>query len=146
MGFQNHNFEIVSENQPHCDTLDIETGSDFDERFCYWKGASGTGYIHTVYSLIDAPELPKVNYVLVRKDEAGRRQALRIGRTQNESGSLNLADIRYRAARLGANEVHIHLISDTTRDRALVECDLRAGQFNSLTSERASCAPTIGLN
>jgi len=136
MGLQNLDFDFGSNGQHGCEAIDFGTASDIDERFCYWKGASGTGYIHTAYSLIDVPELPKVNYVLVYRDEQGRRHPLRIGRTQDKAGSLNLAEIRQRAARLGANEVHVHLISETSRDRALVECDLRAGQFRSLSSER----------
>ena len=146
MGLQNHNFDIASNDQSHCAAIDLAVGADIDKRFCYWKGASGAGYIHTVYSLVDAPELPTVNYVLVYRDKAGRRHPLRIGRTHETSGSLNLADIRYRAARLGANEVHVHLISETSRDRALVECDLRAGLFHSLSSERVGCGMAVGLN
>jgi len=144
MGVQNLDFGSLG--QAGCEAIDFGTASEIDERFCYWKGASGTGYIHTAYSLIDVPELPKVNYVLVYRDEQGRRHPLRIGRTQDKASSLNLADIRQRAARLGANEVHVHMISETSRDRALVECDLRAGQFHSLSSERQFNGSASSLN
>jgi len=146
MGLQNLDFDFGSNGQHGCEAINFGTSSDIDERFCYWKGASGAGYIHTAYSLLDVPELPKVNYVLVFRDEQGRRHPLRIGRTQDKAPSLNLADIRQRAARLGANEVHVHMISETSRDRALVECDLRAGQFRSLSSEREMGCVASGLN
>ena len=149
MGLQNHSFDFGTTGttaNSGCEAINFGTGSDLDERFCYWKGASRAGYIHTVYSLIDTPELPKANYVLVYRDEQGRRHPLRIGRTQDKAASLNLADIRRRAAQLGANEVHVHLISENSRDRALVECDLRAGLFQSLASERQLGEASLGLN
>ena len=136
MGLQNLDFEIRPDARAGNQAVDFGADSDLSERFQYWNGASGERYIHTVYSLVSVPELPKVNYLLVYRDENGRRHPLRVGRTKHASQSLNLADIRFRAARLGANEVHIHMIADSSRDRALVECDLRAGQFNSLTGER----------
>ena len=146
MGLQKLDFDNCSNKQHYCEPVDFGVGSDLDDRFCYWKGASEAGYIHTVYSLLDLPEVPAVNYVLVHRDEQGRRQPLRIAQTDNEAGSLNLADIRHRAARLGANEVHVHMISETSRERALVECDLRAGIFQSLASERAGGKRLFGLN
>ncbi len=94
--------------------------------FHYWRGASSRRYLHTVYSLTQCPILPKANYILVRREADGRRIPLRIGRTTEQAGSLNLAHLRQQGAQLGANEVHIHLLTETDEERQFVESDLRA--------------------
>jgi hypothetical protein len=98
---------------------DLPPGQHFE----FWTGQSGRRYVHTVYSLIDCPELPAANYVLVRRDVAGR-SILQAGRTIHASASLNLADVRHRGAQLGAHEVHVHLLADTDAERRLVERDI----------------------
>ena len=108
---------------------DLEIGHEFH----YWRGASGRRYLHSAYPLTECPEIPAANYVLVRRNDDGRRQALFAGRTRSEAGSLNLAFIRQTAARLGANEVHIHVMTDNLQERQAVERDLRLGLFSSLT-------------
>jgi hypothetical protein len=104
-----------------------------------WRGASGKGYAHKVYSLIECPPLPKAIYILVRRDQRGQRQTLHIGLAQSETPTLNLAQVRQKGAQLGANEVHVHTLAHTDATRLLVACDLRAGQFGALGSEPA-CA------
>lgn len=99
------------------------------ERFHFWSGASAKRYVHTVYSLFECPELSSGTFVLVRRDENGRREALSIGRMTHAAGSLNLAEVRQRGAMLGANEVHVHLLAATSHEMKLVEFDLRAGQL-----------------
>lgn len=111
---------------------------DASRRFLFWHGASGRRYVHTVYSLLECPELPPSNYVLAKHDAEGTRTALRIGRVTNAAPSLNLAEIRRMAADLGADEVHIHLLAGDTKQARLVEFDLRAGQFDALSAEPAS--------
>ena len=106
-------------------------GLDIGHEFQYWHGASGRRYLHSVYPLIECPEIPLANYVLVRRGRDGSRQPLHTGRTCSETGSLNLALIRRTAARLGANEVHIHVMTDNPRQRREVEHDLRLGLFSS---------------
>ena len=101
----------------------------------FWRGVSGRRYVHTVFELISCPRLPACTYVLVRRDAKGARQALRIGTVSAEAWSLNLAEIRHRAAQLGANEVHAHLIAADTTGRARVVQDLQAGQFAELSAE-----------
>lgn len=113
-------------------------GEDLAGRFHFWRGVSGKRYIHTVYSLIECPMLHRGTYVLVRRDAAGRRFALRVGATEHEAPSLNLADIRRRGAQLGADEVHVHLLADTPEARRGIERDLHAGQFRDLVVEPAS--------
>jgi len=97
--------------------------------FAFWSGASGRRYVHTVYTLIECPELPRANYLLVRRDKAGRR-VLRVGRLTHKAQSLNLAEIRHNGARLGANEVHVHLLGRTEEQRRQIELDLAAALGN----------------
>jgi len=107
-------------------------------RFMFWHGASGRRYVHTVYTLLDCPELPSANYILVRCAGDGRRQVLRIGHVGEAAPSLNLAQIRRLGAGLGANEVHVHLLAGDADEGRVVELDLRAGQFESLAAEPAA--------
>lgn len=99
--------------------------------FHFWSGASGQRYVHTVYDLLDCPEIPAANFLLVRRDVMGQRSVLAIGHLKNQAPSLNLAELRHRAARLGANEVHIHLLASSAQDRRTVELDLRAGGIDA---------------
>jgi hypothetical protein len=105
--------------------------------FQFWCGASGQQYVHSIFGLIECPELPRANYILVRREPSGRCTVLRIGRTEHEAASLNLAEIRHRGAKLGANEVHVHFLAGNDRQRRSAECDLRAGLFSELGAERS---------
>jgi hypothetical protein len=100
-----------------------------------WHGASGRQYVHTVYSLIACPPLPKACYALVRRDHRGARSVLHIGLGQDDAPTLNLARVRQRGAQLGANEVHVHFLAASDAERSLAACDLRTGQFGALESE-----------
>lgn len=104
---------------------------DVRERFHFWAGASGQRYVHTIYSLVECPALPQSNYVLVKRDDMGRRCVLSIGRLANGVPTLNLAEIRQRGAELGANEVHVHLLASTAKQSKLIEFDLRTGQVHA---------------
>lgn len=108
------------------------------QQFQFWTGASGERYVHSVFSLIGCPELPKAVYILVRHDQHGRRTALRVGRTGHDSESLNLAEIRHRGAQLGANEVHVHFLAGGDHERRQAELDLRSAHFSGLSAERTS--------
>lgn len=102
----------------------------------YWRGASGERYLHSVYSLLDCPALPKATYIMVRCDRGGTRRPLRIGQTVEDTHSLNLAHLRRLGAQLGANEVHIHLLAETAEERITVERDLGARQMGSMRQSR----------
>jgi hypothetical protein len=100
-----------------------------------WRGASGNGYPHRVYSLIACPPLPAASYLLVRRDDLGRRTVLRVGLGRSDVPTLNLAQVRQRGAQLGANEVHVHFGATDDDERRLVACDLRAGLLGTLAAE-----------
>jgi ribosomal protein S28E/S33 len=107
-----------------CGTVSEYTPGVID--FCFWQGADGNRYVHHVYTLIDCPPLPAANYILVATDKAGNRSVLRIGRTTHTAATLNLAEIRHRGAKLGATEVHVHLIAGTDQQRRIIEKNVRA--------------------
>jgi hypothetical protein len=88
-----------------------------------------------VYSLIECPPLPRAVHLLVHRDKGGQRRVLNIAAGESDAPTLNLARVRQRGAQLGANEVHVHFLSDREAERQLVVCDLRAGQFGELASE-----------
>lgn len=113
----------------------LDIGQPLAQEFHFWQGLTGQRYVHTVYSLIDCPELPEANYVMVRREADGRRTVLRIGRTTGNAPSLNLAHVRHCAAKLAANEVHVHYLAETLTEQISVERDLRAGLFAELTPE-----------
>lgn len=108
------------------------------QQFQFWAGASGERYVHSVFSLIGCPEIPKAVYLLVRCDSHGRRTVLKVGRVEHEAESLNLAEIRHRGAKLGANQVHLHLLADDEQERRKIELDIRAAHFSGLSVERIS--------
>jgi hypothetical protein len=98
--------------------------------FTFWSGASGARYVHTIYELRDCPDLPSANIVLVRRRASGSMDIARICRVENETMSLNLAEIRRLAAQLGANEVHVHLLARDDIERAQIERDIsRCGEI-----------------
>lgn len=116
--------------QENCgDANAVEAFGESGARFAFWTGASGRRYVHTVYSLFDCPPLEAGNYVLVRRFDRARREVLAIGRLINETATLNLAEIRQRAAMLGADEVHVHLLASTPFEAQAVEVDLKSAAF-----------------
>lgn len=110
----------------------------FEQAFHYWRGASGRRYLHSVYTLVGCPALPQANYILVRRHADGKREALVFGDTKDEAISLNLAHLRHEGAKIGANEVHIHLLADSPQDRVLVEADLAAAHIRPQTTAKAA--------
>lgn len=107
--------------------------SDACPRFHFWTGASGKRYVHTVYSIFDCPPLGIASYVLVRRSNKTERSILAIGRLSHEEPSLNLAEIRQRAATVGADEVHVHLLAASISECQAVEVDLRTAQYAALS-------------
>jgi hypothetical protein len=61
-----------------------------------------------VHPLLYCPPLPQgVRYLLVRREWPGMRHVQAIGRAGSLHESINLATVRLRARRVGANEVHL---------------------------------------
>lgn len=112
--------QYINPNEP----LVISNDAELENAFHFWQGVSGKRYIHSVYSIFTCPELPKANYVLVKRNEEGNCQAVAIGQTSKTIGSLNLAFLRQQAAKLGANEIHINVMSRSDDERNMVRLDL----------------------
>lgn len=121
---------------PNPEHVVLSDAPERNDRFHFWSGASGQRYVHTVYNLLDCPEIPAANFLLVHRDVSGRRTVLAIGHLKHSSASLNLAGLRHRGARLGANEVHVHLLASSTQERRIVELDLRAGRIDCEPDQR----------
>lgn len=121
---------------PNPEHIVLSDAIERNDRFHFWSGASGQRYVHTVYNLLDCPEIPAANFLLVHRDASGRRTVLAIGHLKHSSASLNLAELRHRGARLGANEVHVHLLAASAQDRRIVELDLRAGRIDCEPDQR----------
>jgi hypothetical protein len=107
------------------------------QQFQFWGGASGQQYVHSVFSLIGCPEVPASNYILARRHADGQLTVLRIGRVEHSAPSLNLAEIRHRGAKLGANEVHVHFLAGSQGQRRSIETDLRVAHFTGHQAQRA---------
>ena len=110
----------------------------FAQAFHYWRGASGRRYLHSVYTLVGCPALPRANYILVRRFDDGSRAALTFGQTKDDAVSVNLAHLRHEGAKCGANEVHIHLLAENVDARAAVESDLVAAHTRRLAAANAA--------
>jgi len=129
------NIAPVRHRKPTPQPVALGVPQDLPSRLHFWRGASAKRYVHTVYSLIECPPLPRAIYLLVHRDKDGQRKVLHIGHGGSDAPTLNLAQVRQRGAQLGANEVHVHFLADTDEQRRLLMCDLRAGQFGELRSE-----------
>ncbi len=110
----------------------------------YWLGASGRRYLHTIFSLVDCPALAQTNILLVRRDADGTRRPLYVGQVGEDACSLNLARLRRLGARLGANEVHLHLLADGPAERDRVAADLEARQLGPARPRRIFRAANDG--
>jgi hypothetical protein len=87
-----------------------------DGRFWYWRGASGRRYIHSVYPADACPPLPGAIYVAVKRRGA-ERMALAAGRFAVVWGVTAGDRIAEAMERMGADEVHVHLLAGS-EDRA----------------------------
>jgi hypothetical protein len=64
--------------------------------------------------------------------------ALAFGQAKDDADTLNLAHLRHQGAKIGANEVHIHLLAETAEDRAEVEADLTAAHVRRVATANAA--------
>ena len=67
---------------------------------------------HSIYSLVDCPEIEAGTFVIVDRKPGGQRDVLLIGDLDAGAPSLNRAKIRHLGAGLGASlattEVHVY--------------------------------------
>ena len=119
----------------HGTPLDIpfSGGTETEPRFWYWHGVSGRRYIHSVYRPETCPPLPGAVYVAVRS-VGNLRTVLGAGRF------AGLWDVNLPAhnaahwASLGANEIHVHLLSRDETEARRIAGDLRAALKDGITT------------
>ena len=86
-------------------SINFPLGSNDNERFWYWRGASGKKYIHSVYAGCACPPLPGAVYLAGRR--IGQlRTVTAMGRFSPfwDGTSSELADV-------DADEIHVHLLA-----------------------------------
>ncbi len=98
-----------------------------------WEGHSGSVYAHAIWPFADPRVTWPANYIFVRRGRNGARTPLYIGHTDNMTmrWKEHSPELVEAAARLGANELHLHWIAV---DRAAVEADLRRIRPSLLSS------------
>lgn len=107
-------------------------GTETEPRFWYWHGASGRRYIHSVYRPETCPPLPGAVFLAV-KSFGNLRTVLGAGRFAG-LWDLNLPiDNAAHWASLGANEIHVHLLSRDEKEAHAVVADLRAALKDGAT-------------
>ena len=101
-------------------SINFPLGSSDNERFWYWRGASGKKYIHSIYAADACPPLPGAIYVTVRRI-GHLRTAIAVGRFSSlwDGACANNAN-------LDADEIHVHLLARDSADAEMVLNDLKA--------------------
>jgi hypothetical protein len=105
-------------------TAELPSDPGLQDRFWYWHGASGRKYIHSVYAPDACPPLPGAIYVGVRR-QGSLRIALSVGRfTPFWDGTMMSGEAAH-VARLGIDEIHVHLLAKSTMAAEDILADLR---------------------
>ncbi len=97
--------------------------NELQERFWYWRGASGQNYIHSVYEPDNCPPLPGAVYVGVKRSGT-MRIAVAVGRFApfwERAMPCALSD-EFR----NCDEVHVHLLARSPDAAESVRLDLAA--------------------
>lgn len=110
----------------HGSPISAELPSDpgLQDRFWYWHGASGRKYIHSVYAPDCCPPLPGAIYVAVRR-KGNLRIALSVGRFTPFWDGVMMSSEAAHVARLGIDEIHVHLLAKSAVAAEDVLADLR---------------------
>ena len=90
--------------------MKLSTETREGDRFWYWRGASGSSYIHSIYGMDNCPPLPGAVYVMVRKLR-GMRIALTAGRFPAFWEGTGKTAFGELAAHIGPDEIHVHLLA-----------------------------------
>lgn len=123
----------------------IELENEFSDRFCFWAGASGKRYIHSVYSFRNCPPLPGAIYVVVRRMEGGNRIPVRMGRFSPLWDFPLPSDFAEQGC-----EIHVHLLAEGSVESARTYDDLEAGlaldENRDITEASAANGKRAGFN
>lgn len=96
-----------------------------DVSYCYWYGASGHRYVHSVYRLDTWPGHLDANIMLVRNCPREGRQILWVGQCGARHGELSDSGILAWARANRANEIHVHLLGASAGCRDQIAHDLQ---------------------
>ena len=107
-------------------------GTNLARRFRNWRGASGRRHLFSVFSIgepcpgEDAPRFADAVVLAVGVDASGERRILAMDET-GPLPELFYDSERFRAALArGADQIHVHLLTDSAAGRAAVMRDLEA--------------------
>ncbi len=120
--------------------------ADLNDRFCYWQGASGQTYIHSVYPAKACPPLPGTIYIAVRRDAAGERHAVGTGHFDEFHPYSNGPQGRSRH-----DELHVHMLARSRSEAVDILQDLQTALFGAAHShhqaqERSTPLTPAGLD
>ncbi len=108
-------------------------GTDLSRRFRHWRGASGKRHLFSVFPIglpcpgEEAPRFADAVVLAVGPDAAGERRILAMDET-GPLPELFYDSARFRAAvSEGADEIHVHLLTESAAGRAALLRDLDAG-------------------
>ena len=93
-------FVLMIQGEPLSATLPEDSG--LDDRFWYWRGASGRRFIHSIYRPDLCPIVPGAVFIIVSV-RSGVRRAVSIGRFA--------AEAKTPPAGQGDEEIHVHLLT-----------------------------------
>lgn len=114
-------------------------------QYWWWQGASGQWYIHTIEPFSRYLPYDEANYIFVRRDWTGRCWPIYIGQSSSFGQRLTVHEKFDAAWRLGANEIHVHLLSTGDRRRFDTETDLRQGQPTALNEQPSMAGGLFGI-
>jgi hypothetical protein len=100
-----------------------------------WQGASLAWYHHSIFDFAETTVITRANYIMVRREFDGKRTALYIGQSGDLSDRLPNHEKFAAAHRLGANELHLHFLADSSSERFSIETDLRNGHNPPLNDQ-----------
>jgi len=100
-------------------------GTGTEPRFWYWHGASGRRYIHSVYRPETCPPLPGAVFLAVRS-LGNLRTVLGAGRFAGLWDVNIPAESAAHWESLGANEIHVHLLSRDETEAREIAADIKA--------------------
>ena len=112
----------------------------FRDRFWYWRGKSGTRYIHSIYSPDNCPPLPGAIFVMVQKLANGKRVALDVGRF-SENWDYVEGSLTERCGSLTRiDEIHVHLLAPSDDGAEGIVRDL----VNAIGPRSIVRSPSVG--
>ena len=106
-------------------SIPFSVATDSEPRFWYWYGASGRRFIHSVYRPETCPPLPGAVFLAVRS-LGNIRTVLRAGRFAGQWDVNIPAESPAYWESLGANEIHVHLLSRDETEAREIAADLKA--------------------